>query len=223
MTSGRHQVRSVQSVDELAQAEQLLAATFGGRWAGWRKAGFFADRFPEEAELMAIAIGGEGEVLGAALGHDSDDRVVLAGLAVAPSQCRCGIGAELLALVEESARRRGAAGITLGSVDEAVGFYLRRDYKPLLLVQFVAPQRPVEDLIAQAAGGPLAGLRCVRREFEGVLQLFVELDSIDFALRQRVEAELAGTSASFLVTKDFTRAGDGRSRRGGPKPPIGEA
>ncbi len=177
---------------------------------------------------MAVARSTDGRDTGSGrvLAHISDDRVILAGLAVAPTRRRAGIAADLLVLVEESARRRGAAGITLGGVDEAVGFYLRRGYKPLLLVQFVE-HLGVEELIYRARAGRLAGLGCVRREFEGVPQLFVEVDGIDLALRETVGGRAPGRLGPFRADAGFQvrrrRLAAARNERVDPRDPSKKA
>ena len=200
-------VRTVTSLNEVIAAQELLAHTFPDR----PDAGRESDRtvayralYPAQADLMAIAVNDAREVIGTALGSQAGgERVILDGLAVHPSFQRYSVASRLIALIERAARRRGTSGITLGSTDEAVGFYLRMGYKAVLLVQFVASGADIEQAVSLALAGPLAGYECLRRSYNGVPQLFVQVETVNMELRRRVEQELPGVSAGWVMSKDF--------------------
>ncbi len=130
-------------------------------------------------------------------------RVILRGLGVLPSTRQRGVASRLIALIEQAALRRHAPGVTLGSVDDAVEFYLRMGYKAVLLVQFVAVGADAEEAIAAALTGPLAGYTCLRRSYNGIPQLFVQVETVDMDLVRRVEREVPGVSAGWVMGKDF--------------------
>ncbi len=113
------------------------------------------------------------------------------------------MASRLIALIEQAALRRHAPGVTLGSVDDAVEFYLRMGYKAVLLVQFVAVGADAEEAIAAALTGPLAGYTCLRRSYNGIPQLFVQVETVDMDLVRRVEREVPGVSAGWVMGKDF--------------------
>lgn len=123
-------VRTVVSLQELVAAQALLAQTFPdhpGVAPESDRAVAYRTRYPDLADLMAIAVNGVGDVIGTVLASHPGGRkrVILDALAVHPSVQRRGVASRLIALIEQAAKRRGACGMTLGSVDDAVGFYLR--------------------------------------------------------------------------------------------------
>jgi hypothetical protein len=134
-------------------------------------------------------------------------RIILGALAVDPSIQRRGVASRLLALIEHAAHRRRAPGITLGSMDDAVGFYLRMGYKAVLLVQFVASGAHAEEAVAAVLSGPLAGYACLRSAYNGIPQLFVQVETVDMDLLRRVEGDVPGVSAGWVMNKDFYSSG----------------
>jgi GNAT superfamily N-acetyltransferase len=203
------EVRTVASVQELIAAQALLARTFPDHPAaldGDRAVAYRA-RFPDQADLMAIAVDSGADVVGAALASRSGGlgRAVLDALAVHPGAQGRGVATRLIALIEHAAKRRGASGLTLGSADDAVGFYLRMGYRAALLVQFVAAgaSAEAEHAVAAALAGPLASYECLRRSYNGVPQFFVQVETVDMDLMRRVEREGPGVSAGWVLGKDF--------------------
>ena len=203
-------VRTVASLHEVIAAQELLAHAFPDHPDAGResdRAVAYRALYPAQADLMAIAVNDVGEMIGTAIGSQAGggERVILDGLAVHPSARRRGVAVRLIALVEQAARRRGVSGITLGSTDDAVGFYLRMGYKAVLLVQFVASGAgaDAEQAVSLALAGPLAGYECLRRSYNGVPQLFVQVEKVDMDLRRRVEQELPSVSAGWVMSKDF--------------------
>jgi GNAT superfamily N-acetyltransferase len=112
-----------------------------------------------------------------------------------------GIARRLLGEAEQTLRQRGTHTVGLGSVDDAVGFYLSCGYVPQLLVQFRpeadSPQRTVQELLA----GQLRDHEVLRTEFRGSPQLWVQVDAVDFAFKSRIEAVATGTVAQYVMNK----------------------
>lgn len=147
-------IRPVDSAAELAAAFDVAGAQFDPvidhtdpqRFAELEAA------YPGEHELLLVAEE-SGSVVGAAMGFVSSGReVTLRILAVAAGRRRRGIGRALLGAFEASARRLGAARISLGADAEA-GFYIRHGYQTMLLLQWAYdPGRFDAEVAALVAG-----------------------------------------------------------------------
>ncbi len=201
-------VRTVQSSHEMLAAQELLAHMFPhhpGAALDSDRAVRYRALYPDQADMMAVAVTEAGEAVGIALASQecTGARVILRGLGVHPSVRGHGVASRLLALVEQGAIRRHAPGVTLGSVDDAVGFYLRMGYKAVLLVQFVAADASAEEAVTAALAGPLAGYACLRRSYNGIPQLFVQVGTVDMDFMRRVEQEVPSVSVGWVTGKDF--------------------
>ncbi len=98
------------------------------------------------------------------------------------------------------ARRLGVEGIALGT-DEAVGLWYHLGYTLNLLFQWVYDAERWEAESRALLEGPLAGLRHWRSSFNGVPQLFVELDEPRLDLRQALSGSVSGYHVGFMIAK----------------------
>lgn len=78
-------------------------------------------------------------------------------------------------------------------------------YIAVLLVQFVPANggADAEQVMSAALAGPLAGYECLRRSYNGVPQLFVQVETVDKDLKRRVELDVPGVSVGWVMGKDF--------------------
>ncbi len=142
-----------------------------------------------------------GSVAGAAMGFVSaGSEVTLRILAVAAARRRQGIGRALLRAFEASARRPGAARISLGADAEA-GFYIRHGYQTMLLLQWVYDPGRFEAEVQSLAAGPVQEMTWRRDSFGGVPQLFVDLDEPSPVVRAQVQDLASGEHVSYCMTK----------------------
>jgi GNAT superfamily N-acetyltransferase len=204
MASETIDVRAVRSEEELRDAMAFVSRIFPRRPDTWRDDGFFLRRFPEEADLMVVAIAAH-RIVGAALAHrNGPSGAIVAAVAIDAAARRQGLGRRLLECVEHNARRLGIDGLALGSVDESAEFYVRCGWTPRLLLQFDGPAAACSRDRARErfADYPLAD-----GQWRDVLQLFVQTGTVDFALYERV-ADLPGANASYMMTKRLAQVPD---------------
>jgi GNAT superfamily N-acetyltransferase len=194
------EVRPVRSLDELRDALGFVRRALPRIGTDWRDGDFFPQRFPDEAELMIVALCG-GHIAGAALGHrNGKTGAVVAAVAVEEASRMLGIGRRLLARLEAGARTLGVTNLALGSVDESAGFYVRAGWTPALLLQFSGPEAAAsrERARERFADFPASAVR--DGQWHDVLQLFVRTPGVDFSLYQRV-ADLPGAHAGYMMSK----------------------
>jgi DNA-binding transcriptional MerR regulator len=161
------------------------------------------ERSSVDQQLMVVA-SSEGTVVGGALAFRTDDgAVTLRIIGVIPEFRHRGIGRRLVERVEAEARRLGAHAVALGS-DEAVGFWYHLGYTPNLLFQWVYDADLYETEADAMLRGPLAGLRFWHSSFNGIAQLFVELDEPRLDLRHQVREAVTGCHVGFMMLKRFT-------------------
>ncbi|MEW6753442.1 MAG: GNAT family N-acetyltransferase [Candidatus Latescibacterota bacterium] len=192
-------VRSALSPEEARDAILCLDAVFPEH-PGWlSRRGALAAAVSADPSLAVVAVD-EGRIAGAAI---SDGSGCIDAIGLDAAYRRQGVGSRLLRAAEEVVRSRGGRRVTLGSVDDATGFYLACGYQAVLLVQFRSGER---DLAARAQGleaGPLQGHAVLRSEWEGSPQLFVQTGAVDFALKRRVEEFDSGAECCFVMGKDL--------------------
>jgi GNAT superfamily N-acetyltransferase len=127
-------IRCVESVQELAEAFDLMGAQFDSPLTHVDRRFFdLARRFPEDRSLMVV-VTNEGRIVGGALafrtGHEPGPAsdVTLRIIALVAGHRGQGLGRRLVERVEQEATNLGARGISLGA-DEAVGFYHHLGYR----------------------------------------------------------------------------------------------
>lgn len=111
--------------------------------------------------------------------------------------------------------RRGGHRSRHGTV---VGFWFHLGYTPHLLFQWVYSAADYDQESQSLLAGPLNGLRHWRSSFNGVPQLFVELDEPRLDLLATLRDELEGCHVGFIMNKRLGQAvlGEGRFS---PRPP----
>lgn len=167
-------------------------------------------RFPGDRRLMVVAET-EGRPVGGALAFRNDDGwVALRIMAVLEPFRHRGVGRRVVERVETEARALGAQGVALGT-DESVGFWFHLGYTPNLLFQWVHDAERSEQESESVLGGPLAGLPHWRSSYDGVPQLYVELDEPRLDLRNTVRQLVDGCHVGFMMHKALV--GDSRGRR----------
>jgi GNAT superfamily N-acetyltransferase len=154
------------------------------------------DRLDGQSPMMLAVKRGE-ELAGVALGHvDGGGLGTVDQPAVAAAVRGGGLGRRLLSALESGARSLGVRRLTLGSVDEAVGFYERCGYRGRLLLQFTPPAR--RDEVA-----PLfAGFALLETQWQDIPQLWVQTPGVDFTLTDRVRGQ-EGVHAQWAMGKDL--------------------
>jgi DNA-binding transcriptional MerR regulator len=195
-------IRPVDSAAELATAFDAAGAQFDPviEHTDQQRFADLEAAYPAERELLLVAEEG-GSVVGAALGFVAPGReVTLRILAVAAGRRRRGIGRGLLRAFEASARRLGAARISLGADAEA-GFYIRHGYQTMLLVQWVYDPGRFDAEVAALAAGPVREMTWRQDSFGGVPQLFVDLDEPSPAVRAQVQDLVRGAHVGYCMTK----------------------
>jgi DNA-binding transcriptional MerR regulator len=195
-------IRPVESPAELATAFDAAGAQFDPviEHTDQRRFADLEAAYPAERELLLVAEE-SGSVVGAAMGFLSAGReVTLRILAVAASRRRQGIGRALLRAFEASARRLGAARISLGADAEA-GFYIRHGYQTMLLLQWVYHPDRFDAEVAALTAGPVQEMTWHRDSFGGVPQLFVDLDEPNPLVRAQVQDLAAGAHVGYCMTK----------------------
>jgi protein phosphatase len=163
----------------------------------------FADleaAYPDERELLLVAEEGNA-VAGAAMGFRSaGSEVTMRILAVAEGRRRQGLGRALLRAFEASALRLGATRISLGADAEA-GFYVRHGYHTMLLLQWAYDPSRFDAEMEALAAGPVKEMTWHRDSFDGVPQLFVDLDEPSPVVRDQVQDLVSGAHVGYCMTK----------------------
>ena len=193
---GEFTIGSIQTPQELDHAWHFLLQIFPSLETGRPSPRFFRERLAAQSPMMLTAKR-EQQIAGVALGHmDGDGPGTVDHLAVAAAVRGRGLGRALLAALESGARSLGVRQLTLGSIDEAEGFYQRCGYQGRLLLQFVSPAR--RDEIA-----PLfAGFALLETHWQDVPQLWVQTPRVDFTLTDRVTGR-DGVHAQWVMDKDL--------------------
>lgn len=119
-------IRPISSIEELIQAEQVIAAQFPPRRsAASHGLEALKARFPEDRGLMLVA-DRAGQIVGGALALRAGNAVKVDVIALEPDVRRLGLGRRLMEAIEAGAIRSGARGIYLGGASaETRGFYWR--------------------------------------------------------------------------------------------------
>jgi GNAT superfamily N-acetyltransferase len=190
---GEFTVRQIRTLPELDRASRFLRGFFPSWEPDLR---LLRERLDLQSPMM-VAADREEELAGVALGHvDGDGLGTVDQLAVAAAARGRGLGRSLLSALESGARGLGVRHLTLGSVDEAVGFYERCGYQGRLLLQFTPPGHP--DEVA-----PLfADFALLETQWQDISQLWVQTPRVDFALTERVRG-LDGVHAQWAMDKDL--------------------
>lgn len=200
-------IRPVEDRDELRRVFDLVGGEVSPRidTSDFR----FRDldsRFPADRPLMVVALA-EDRSVGGALAFRNDNGVVtLRIIAVVEAFRHRGIGRRLVERVETEARLLGVERMGLGTDDPEVGFYFHLGYTPNLLVQWAYDAELYEEESEALLTGPLQGLRHWRSSFNGIPQLFVELDEPRLDLRNAVQEMISGCHVGFVMFKDLTAA-----------------
>lgn len=192
---GESTIGPIQTPQDLDHAWYFLLRIFPSLETG-RPSRFFRERLAAQSPMMLTAKR-EQEITGVALGHvDGGGLGTVDHLAVAAAVRGTGLGRALLAALESGARSLGVRQLTLGSIDEAVGFYQRCGYQGRLLLQFVSPAR--RDEIA-----PLfAGFALLETQWQDVPQLWVQTPGVDITLTDRVR-DRGGVHAQWVMDRDL--------------------
>jgi len=173
---GEFTIRQIRTREDLDLARRFLQRIFPSQEAGRPGPGVSGEQLARQSPVM-LAARREGEIAGVALGQVDDGGLgTVDQLAVAADARGSGLGRRLLAALEAGALSLGARRLTLGSVDEAVGFYQRCGYRARLLLQFVPPAR--RDEIALL----FDGYALLETQWQDVPQLWVQTPGVDPAL-----------------------------------------
>lgn len=190
---GEFTVRQIRTPPELDLASRFLRGFFPSWEPDLR---LLRERLDAQSPMMVAADRGK-ELAGVALGHvGSDGLGTVDQLAVAAAARGRGLGRSLLAALESGARGLGVRHLTLGSVDEAVGFYERCGYQGRLLLQFTPPARRDEIVPLFADFGLL------ETQWQDIPQLWVQTPRVDFTLTDRVRG-LSGVHAQWAMDRDL--------------------
>jgi len=195
---GEFTIGPIRTPRELDLACRFLLRIFPSLQSGWPGPGF-RERLAGQSPMM-LAAKREQEIAGVALGHvDGAGLGTVDHLAVAAAVRGRGLGRALLAALESGARNLGVRQLTLGSIDQAVGFYQRCGYQGRLLLQFVPPAR--RDEVA-----PLfAGFTLLETQWQDAPQLWVQTPGVDFTLTDRVRGR-DGVHAQWVMDRDLNLA-----------------
>jgi GNAT superfamily N-acetyltransferase len=119
-------IRPVNSLDELARTEALIAAQFPPRRSTPSHGpDVFRSRFDDDRRLMLVAMRGD-QIVGGALALQVGDAVKVDVIALEPKARGLGVGRRLMQGIELEAIRLGARVIYLGGAHKANrGFYWR--------------------------------------------------------------------------------------------------
>jgi predicted N-acetyltransferase YhbS len=118
-------IRQVASVEELAEAFNLLGAQFTPPITSEdREYVDLLEHYPQDRRLMLVAEK-EGRIVGGVLGFGSTLRII----AVEPAERGRGLGRRLIQTYEVCAMRQGVRTISLGAAEGAKGFYQRMGYR----------------------------------------------------------------------------------------------
>ncbi|HEX2819368.1 MAG TPA: GNAT family N-acetyltransferase [Streptosporangiaceae bacterium] len=193
---GAFTIGPIRTPEELDLACQFLRRIFLSRPTAWPGPRFFRDRLAGQSPMMLAAMRGE-EIAGVVLGHvDGGGLGTVDHLAVTAAVRGRGLGRALLSALESGARSLDVRQLTLGSVDEAVGFYERCGYQGRLLLQFVPPARRDEVALL------FADFALLETQWQSIPQLWVQTPRVDFTLVDRVRGR-DGVHAQWVMDRDL--------------------
>jgi len=118
-------IRHVSSLDELAEAYDILGAQFDPPTTHLDR--LFSDLrrcYPDDRRLMLVAEK-DGRIVGGVMGFESTLRII----ALEPEARGKGLGRRLIETYEVCAMGRGVQMISLGAIEGAKGFYHRVGYR----------------------------------------------------------------------------------------------
>jgi DNA-binding transcriptional MerR regulator len=195
-------IRPVNSAAELVTAFDVAGAQFDPAidHTDQRRFADLEAAYPGERELLLVAEEGSA-VAGAALGfRSSGSEVTLRILAVADDRRGQGVGRALLRGFEAAALRLGATRISLGADAEA-GFYVRHGYHTMLFLQWTYDPSRFDGEVEALAAGPVKEMTWHRDSFDGIPQLFVDLDEPSPVVRDQVQDLVSGAHVGYCMTK----------------------
>jgi DNA-binding transcriptional MerR regulator len=195
-------IRPVDSAAELVTAFDAAGAQFDPAidHTDQRRFADLEAAYPSERELLLVAEE-SGSFAGAAMGFvSSGSEVILRILAVAAGERRRGIGRALLRAFESSALRLRATRVSLGADAEA-GFYIRHGYQTKLLLQWAYDPSRFDAEVTALAAGPVKEMTWHRDSFDGVPQLFVDLDEPSPVVLAQVQDVVRGVHVGYCMTK----------------------
>ena len=204
------EIRPVEDRAELRQVFDLVGGQMAERIdTSDYRFGDLDSHFPADRPLMVVAVA-EGRSVGGALAFRNDNGVVtLRVIAVVASFRHRGLGRRLVERVETEARLLGVETIGLGTDDAEVGFYFHLGYTPKLLFQWAYDADLYQQESEAVLAGPLAGLGHWRSSFNGIPQLFVELDEPRLDLRNAVREMVSGCHVGFMMSKNLGASSGG--------------
>lgn len=200
------EIRSVENGEELRAAFDLAGALLAEPMSSsdFRFSDLEA-HYPADGPMMLRAIT-EGRDVGAALAFRTDDHwATLRIIGVVPEFRHRGAARRLVERIESEARILGVEGIALGTGD-VVGFWFHLGYTPNLLFQWVYNAEDYERESSSLLAGPLSGLHHWRSSFNGVPQLFVELDQPRLDLLGTLSDHVEGCHVGFMMSKRLTQS-----------------
>jgi GNAT superfamily N-acetyltransferase len=181
-----------------AQCDPAIDHTDEHRFSALRHA------YPDQRDLLLLAEV-DGAVAGAAMGFlCPPDGATLRILAVASGYRHQGVGRALLRQFEAGAERLDVHRISLGP-DAVAGFYVRHGYQTMLLLQWVHEPERYEADIEALLNGPARGMHSRRSSFNGVPQLFIDLDEPNPTVTAQVRDLAAGAHVGYCMTRVIHR------------------
>lgn len=195
------EIRPMSDRDELAATFDLLGAQLAVAIdsTDWRFTDL-ADRWPADRRLMLVATD-QGQQVGGLLAFRTDEGVTVRIIAVVDRHRHRGIGRRLVQHLEAEAGEVGASVIAAGTGDETIGFWHHLGYTPQLLLQWVHDPDLADHEIQALLAGPLAGLPAATSSYNGVPQLFVELDEPRLHLPETLDDLTRGCHVGFAIHK----------------------
>ena len=131
---------------------------------------FLKNQYILNPQLLILALI-KNEVTGCAFGWDDNGDVTLGALCVDINHRRKGTGIDLISKLEDNAKRSGFKRINLGSVDDAVDFYIKAGYEGIALVQ--SSENSIDELLSVCDGLSVIGGNI----YDGcVNQIFIKID-----------------------------------------------
>ena len=100
----------------------------------YRTFGYVKKNYLTKPELFVGAYDNN-KLIGIIFGYIKRDNVLLGEMAIDENYRGIGLGSKLLDFFEKQAIRTGKNKITLGALDNAEKFYMKRGYKPILFLQ----------------------------------------------------------------------------------------
>ena len=196
-------IRTVASEEELVGAFDLAGAQFDPLidHSDVHRFAELARAYPSDLDLLQLAEE-DGRIIGAALGFRDPDgeNVTLRILAVEASRQGAGIGRALLRAFEAGAQRLGARRISLGA-DQQAGFYVRHGYQTMLLLQWAYSPESYGIEMEAVLGGPAEGMEYRQAKFQGIPQLFIDLDEPDPLIRGQIRDLASGANVGYCMTR----------------------